>query len=415
MSAELAPVTETRVFAANGVVHIQDLTTVDPDLLTIVTATTEPEAVVQRALSTGARALSVAQASIDTTMVEEAFAALTKALGQHIAEASTQVSTAASAVLNDPSHGVAASLHTWKREVDDLLDATFNPDRRGSAFGKLDDILTDAADKQLGMTRRLLNPDSEDGPLGRVLGAVREQVKVVLDAVARLSAQVAADRAATTSTAATLERTAIKGLAFEDQVAEAVTGIAAQNGDVAEAVGRISGSTGGCVGDIVVDLRPSTPTAPDGRYVLECKDRYLTLKSILDELSKAATNRDSDAAIAVFSRPEHSPVPEPLQIFDNRIIVVYDKTNPDPLALRLACVLARWITHRSARSDSDHVDADLVGRLIEDARHALSRRTTIRRAHSTATKKIQEAATQIDELYDDLAELMDRIERAVAP
>jgi hypothetical protein len=75
----------------------------------------------------------------------------------------------------------------------------------------------------------------------------------------------------------------------------------------------------------------------------------------LDELRKASKNRDAHAASAVFSRSDHSPVPDPFTVFDDLAIVVYDKDNPDPAALRLACAWARWIVQRDARGSDEGV------------------------------------------------------------
>ena len=140
---------------------------------------------------------------------------------------------------------------------------------------------------------------------------------MVLDAVGWLSEQVAAERACTSAVKATLERSAVKGQAYEDQVVPAVTAIAAARGDIAEFVGRLSRSTGGLVSDIVVDVETSSTGGACGRYVLECKDRRLTVKAILDELRRAAKNRDAHSVIAVFSRADHAPVPDPFTVFDD--------------------------------------------------------------------------------------------------
>lgn len=109
---------------------------------------------------------------------------------------------------------------------------------------------------------------------------------------------------------------------------QVVTGIAAARGDIAEGIGQTSGSNGGQVGDIIVTVDPATTRGAHGLYVLECKDRRLSVRAILDELKTAAENRDAHAAIGVFSLPEQCPVEEPFTIFDNRAIVLYDKNSP---------------------------------------------------------------------------------------
>ncbi len=76
MTAQLASIPHLSVQSADGIVHIRDLASADPDLLALVTGASDPEAVVQRVLSTGVRALVVSQVSVDTAVVETSFAAL---------------------------------------------------------------------------------------------------------------------------------------------------------------------------------------------------------------------------------------------------------------------------------------------------------------------------------------------------
>ena len=76
MTAQRVSLPSAKVYEADGVVHIHDLAGADPDLVLLVVGAGDPEAVVHRALSAGARALAVAQVSVDTAVVENSFAAL---------------------------------------------------------------------------------------------------------------------------------------------------------------------------------------------------------------------------------------------------------------------------------------------------------------------------------------------------
>jgi len=80
----------------------------------------------------------------DTRMVEESFAQLVLSLKAQIDGAGTIVSAATDELLNHPTRGVGASLQLWRASVETLMEATFNPDRATSAFGRLDQILADA-------------------------------------------------------------------------------------------------------------------------------------------------------------------------------------------------------------------------------------------------------------------------------
>ncbi len=341
MTAHLASVSRPTVTVAGSSLYIREISCSDRDLVALVDGADDPEGVVQRTLSTGARALAIAQVTVDTAVVEQSFAALERQLRDFIDGADARVRGTAADVLDHPERGISATLGSWKADISSLLARTFDPQYTDGAFGNLDKVLREASDRQLSATRRLLNPEADDSPLSRVLAGVRDQVATVLDAVARLAEQISSDKAAAAATAVALERSAVKGMAFEDQVTVAVTSLAAERGDVAEGVGRLQGTGGGRVGDIVVQVDPDSLGGLSGGYVLECKDRRLSLTAALAELRRAADNREASAAIGVFSSIENCPTGAPFGVFDDRAIVVYDKTHADPTALRLACAWAR--------------------------------------------------------------------------
>jgi len=123
--------------------------------------------------------------------------------------------------------------------------------------------------------------------MARVMTAMQQQISTVLQAVALLSDKVAAESASKTAVTAAMEGSAVKGDQYEQTVVKVVTSIAAAPGDIAEGTGRTTGSTGGLVGDIIVAVDPATIRSARGRYLLECKDRKLSGRAILDELHEA--------------------------------------------------------------------------------------------------------------------------------
>lgn len=232
---------------------------------------------------------------------------------------------------------------------------------------------------------------------------------MVLDALGRLAEQVSAEHAGAAATRAAMERSAVKGMAFESLVGRAITDIAASRGDIAEPTGTTAGGTGGRVGDFVVEV------ADGGTYVLECKDRLKSLTAILAELDVAAANREAAAAIAVFSSPEHCPVTGPIAIFDDRVIVVYDKHDPDPAALTLACTWARAAAiARSLPAAGDGIDLAQIRAAVETARDALTRVSVIRRAHTGAARKITEAGQQLDLLTSNVSQALAQVDTTIA-
>jgi hypothetical protein len=398
MTAQLSPIDAPHVWAADGAVHIHQVVSDDADLVALIIDAPDPVETLQQVLVVGAKAFAFSRTGTDVAVVQQEFAALVEKFG-HITHE----------VLNDPEAGIHARLDTWRAEMNAVFTALFDSDRASSAIGKIDTVMREAGDRQLAATRRLLNPDTEESPLAHLMSAVREQISQVLDAVARLAEQTATQKAAGEAEARTMQLTAIKGLAFEDRVSELVTGIVARSGDVAEAVGNQPGSTGGKVGDVVVEV-----SRAGGRYAIECKDRKLGLRATLTELGQATANREAAAAIMVFARQDQCPVPEPFSVFDNLALLVLDKSQPDLTALRLACAWARTQVLSASGDANEVIDPAEIRSRIDEGRRILGRVTAIRRAHTTAVNQIQSAAEQLDELDDELSEVLGQIERALA-
>src|SRR5262249_41554751 len=149
--------------------------------------------------------------------------------------------------------------------------------------------------------RRLLDPDNEESPLARwraeIVREVRDRGEAIETVLGELTTKLKLDEQRDDLMALT----AIKGFDFEELVFEVLGPIVTPLQDVPSHVGNEAGSTGGKVGDLVVDLDPAAVRGRRARYVVECKDRSLSLKKALEELDGAIANRDADAALMVFS------------------------------------------------------------------------------------------------------------------
>ena len=165
--------------------------------------------------------------------------------------------------------------------------------------------------------------------------------------------------------AAEAERGTAKGRSFEEIVAEALDGIASAQGDCAEAVGDVTGSTGK-TGDVVVAVGAADGPAL-ARLVFEAKDRKVSRPAALKELDKAMEQRDADFAVLVV--PTEGEVParmhELREYNGDKLIVAFD---PDgsALPLELAYRLARARVLLSG-SDAEGVDAGAVHSMVERA------------------------------------------------
>jgi hypothetical protein len=121
--------------------------------------------------------------------------------------------------------------------------------------------------------------------------------------------------------------------------------------------------------------------------------------------------------IAVFSRAEFAPSPLPFFSSGNRAVLVYDKDEPDDNALKLAYTWARWICRRDLTADTTAIDAGRIEASLTRARQALARQQAARSCFTAATKKINEGASHlsalVDEVHDALAELSEELNKGM--
>jgi hypothetical protein len=240
--------------------------------------------------------------------------------------------------------------------------------------------------EQQATLQRLLNPDTEDSPVARMLAATDSRLVPLADEVRRLREIVVANHA----TSAALERSAVKGQVFEDFIAQVVVDLASSSGDVGEAVGRASGRAGGRIGDIEV-------ACGSARYVVEVKDRRITLPAALAEARAAMANRDATAALIVFSGQKTCPISAPFAAFDDVALVQVDKAAPDLLALEVACA---WARSRAVSAQGCGVlgDLELVAETANEAEQALGRAAAIRRSLGIIRKESDRAIGDFDDL-----------------
>jgi len=152
-----------------------------------------------------------------------------------------------------------------------------------------------------------------------------------------------------------------------------------------------------------------------GRYVVEAKAKALTVGATWRELDAAMANWEAAAAIAVFASGDQAPTKLPFWHAGERAIVVLDRTDPDPAALALACLFARWVVRRRSAHAGDLPDLDRIGAGIERASRALGRMSAIRRYLSTNAKSNADTRAQVEEMAaevrDALAELAAEVGR----
>ena len=271
-------------------------------------------------------------------------------------------------------------------------------DATTQAAGRVERALTANADQ----VRTALSPTDPTGPIAALRHEVRQASR---DTTRELTAQLADVRsvlAAAGERASLMERTAIKGAAYEEEVLRAVTEVANAAGDTVAGTGNEVGLVAHAKsGDAVVTVSPLLTGGLDVRLVVEAKDARLSSERWRRELDAGQKNRAAAAGLGVVRDPDRMPggrrrvlVLDPL-----RVVVAWDPaTDPDDvLAAAYALVRASAVQAVLAGTGGDDDRAELV-RAVREAHGALDGFDSLERATGTARRGLEDLAKATDTL-----------------
>jgi hypothetical protein len=207
------------------------------------------------------------------------------------------------------------------------------------------------------------------------------------------------------------EKGSAKGRTFEEQVADAIDGIALAQGDVAEAVGDFLEATGK-VGDVVVAIEAARGPAR-GRLVIEAKDSRLSQARAMKELNDALAERSADFALLVVPTEDELPAKvEPLREYNGDKIVVALDPETGALPLELAYRLARARVLMK-HSDADGIDAGALRDTVERALAALGEERKVKQQLTGAKTGIDKAYELVEAMAAQVRAQLDEIDALV--
>lgn len=270
------------------------------------------------------------------------------------------------------------------------------------------DAAREAADLEL-CVRRMLEIGGSvllAGPYSSLLDQVDGRVARLIDALDTRADGLARLRAVTDASAS-------KGVAFEDLVAPVLERCFAPFGDVVEDTSRTPGADGRSKhGDFTVTVAATDQSSPR-RIVVEVKDRP-TLKlggpdGALAALDHARNNRDAAVGILVCSAATPALEAQRLRLYgDSRLLVLLDKDDPDPLALEVACQVARTLAMAGGPGESE-VDAPLVAESVARLREILDAASDIRKGCQEASRGVKRISAAYDEMRERADEAINRL------
>lgn len=194
------------------------------------------------------------------------------------------------------------------------------------------------------------------------------------------------------------DRLPAKGFVYEAGLQPLLEQVFAPFCDVVEATGRTRGLDGD-KGDFVVTLNPESIGQRDRRVVIEAKDKESqSVRGALTYLEDAMRNRQAEAGVLVTARPMKALGAHRLRVYPgNRILVRYDRDG-DPLALEVACQLARALAARATGRENLGTDTAVLRQRVEQLRGVLDRAVEMRRGITEARRGVD----RIDGAYDAL-------------
>jgi len=337
-----------------GSVLINNLTIKNADFMGLLLESPESQTqIVQDVIAVGTAAMQRVRTTIDVDFVEKRFTTLTGVFQSALSELERRATDALSQrfspsesgsytkQLTDLIAGAQKDVQSWHRALESKAESLFDPDKKTSATGKLDELVRQAKSSfeqmfdpnittsyAYRLNQQLSQVFGTNGHSGVLQAALQESLKPVFSELHDLKAKVESKKAAEEI----IEASTLKGKPFEDIVQDELSSLARPYSDDVQFVGL--GANGSRAGDFLITL------AGLGRsIVVEARNRKQgSLPAIKADLDREIKARAADLAIYVTNGPEQLPLHVGgFQIYGNKIVTTIETLH---IAYRLARVLA---------------------------------------------------------------------------
>jgi len=378
-------------------IHLLELT--DAGLASFVNSVPEPErpALAANAVRIGLQALANAGNGANVDVVRAEFDRMVEHMTATHARAAEALEASLRSNFADGEGRLPRTLESFLGDsgrLQRLTAALFDPNRRDSAVGQLNEVLGRYFDGDGSRLAQLLDPTREASPLYQFRNEVSGEFRSLGERIASLEA-------ANRVRAGERSRGTAKGIEFEDLVADRLAELARGVGDFLERTGTDAGDAlRSKKGDFVLTIDPTRTHGRDLRVVIEAKDRSLSRRLLAEELTAARANRGAAIALAVFT-PEHAPAGVvPFALVGSDVYAVYDPEADDGVGLEAAFRVARVMALLTLRDTTGQVDLAAVSEALQDIQFAVD---NVRKMKSRLTS-ISSAAQEVGSLLDDLRE-----------
>jgi hypothetical protein len=319
------------------------------------------------------------------------------------------------------------ALEAGDQQLAERIAQSFDGERDGSVQKEIDRMLGRALEEQRERIVKLFSSEDGANPLTDFKAAVirgfkaldqrqlsegeanRERIESLQREMIELKEREEADRRVSEEA----ERGTAKGRTFEELVHATIEEIATAQGDAAHHTGDESSEAGGKKGDTVVEIGGALAT-PVATMVFEAKNKRLSKNDAWPELNGCMAERDAAFAVLVVAGEDKIPsgLEELTEYQGNKMIVVLDRDEPDPLALRL---VYRYVRARLLATSQGGLEVDAAGvrDAAEEAAARLKRANRVRKSLTSVTNSAGAARQEFDEMVSDVERCLARIESLV--
>ena len=415
---------ESAVRLEDGRLQVDGLEVTDPAAVELARQREELgqrlDELVTQMVEIGARVLSREQTAAEADYVRAEFERQARDLEASFGERAQAVSTDLNEKI-DAAFGAEAGL------VPRLLERHFGEESSAAVQNRVEALVKELLAGHKEALARQFTATDESNPLGQFQKAAVDAIKQNSEAQAKqlvemnrtiteLRSQLeglAAQEEKEEAVAAEAEKGTAKGRSYEEQVVEALAGLAGARGDHAEGVGELT-EGGGKTGDAVVEVgAQSGPTR--ARITFEAKDSRLSRPKMIETLDRAREQRSADFAVLVVPSDEKVPAGTLVleEIQGDKMVVTWDPADGSTLTLETAYALARarvLMTGGGGEADAAQI-ADAADRALE----LLKQVKKIKNSLTSAKTQIDSGAGAVEEMAAAVRLQLERIAELTVP
>ncbi len=362
------------------------------------------DALLIQAIEIGARVIGREQTAADTEFVKAEFERQARDLEQQFTQRAQLVGT-------DLTQRIDLAFGAESGVVPKLLDKHFGENSSAAVQHQVKALVDDLLRTHREQLAKQFTATDASNPLAQfqqsAVGAIKhastqqqEHLLRMNETIVALKTEVAALKAEQEKDQAVAdeaEKGTAKGRTYEDQVADALTALAAPRSDVVTAVGDRSDSGRSKKGDVVIDIGMCEGAAL-GRIAFEAKDRRLSQPEAIRELDGALSARNADFAVLVV--PSDGELPSGMRALSeyhgDKMVVTWSADEGSALTLEVAYMLARARVLLAREEAGDRLDGAAIAQQTEKALQSLKDVRKIRSNLTAATNGIEGAKGVLD-------------------